>query len=139
MDPEKELTGEILEEFINKHKARIPRYTDLMDMYKGDHEIKHMDEKEMGKPDNRLVVNFAKYIVDTLNGYFIGIPVKTIHPDSEVSDRMRTIAKRNSQNDNNAELSKMCSIYGDRKSTRLNSSHVAISYAVFCLKKKKKI
>src|SRR5690625_5440210 len=29
----------------------------------------------------------------------------------------------------------MCSS-GDRKSTRLNSSHVAISYAVFCLKKK---
>src|SRR5690625_5498026 len=26
----------------------------------------------------------------------------------------------------------------DRKSTRLNSSHVAISYAVFCLKKKRK-
>src|SRR5690625_7350288 len=26
----------------------------------------------------------------------------------------------------------------DRKSTRLNSSHVAISYAVYCLKKKKK-
>src|SRR5690625_7956373 len=31
-------------------------------------------------------------------------------------------------------------LYGlDRKSTRLNSSHVAISYAVFCLKKKKNI
>src|SRR5207249_7857102 len=28
-------------------------------------------------------------------------------------------------------------VYGDRKSTRLNSSHVSISYAVFCLKKKK--
>src|SRR5690554_7751369 len=28
---------------------------------------------------------------------------------------------------------------GDRKSTCLNSSHVRISYAVFCLKKKKKI
>src|SRR5207253_9228276 len=28
------------------------------------------------------------------------------------------------------------SLPGDRKSTRLNSSHVAISYAVFCLKKK---
>src|SRR5947199_4454233 len=27
----------------------------------------------------------------------------------------------------------------DRKSTRLNSSHLGISYAVFCLKKKKKI
>src|SRR5262245_63644447 len=27
--------------------------------------------------------------------------------------------------------------FGDRKSTRLNSSHLGISYAVFCLKKKK--
>src|SRR5699024_11477411 len=27
-------------------------------------------------------------------------------------------------------------LFGDRKSTRLNSSHVSISYAVFCLKKK---
>src|SRR3712207_9273679 len=30
-------------------------------------------------------------------------------------------------------------VYGDRKSTRLNSSHANISYAVFCLKKKKTI
>src|SRR2546426_8016267 len=30
-------------------------------------------------------------------------------------------------------------IPGDRKSTRLNSSHLVISYAVFCLKKKKSI
>src|SRR5438067_5798910 len=30
-----------------------------------------------------------------------------------------------------------CAIAIDRKSTRLNSSHVSISYAVFCLKKKK--
>src|SRR5260221_8328694 len=29
-------------------------------------------------------------------------------------------------------------LYQDRKSTRLNSSHTVISYAVFCLKKKKK-
>src|SRR5689334_24104270 len=29
-------------------------------------------------------------------------------------------------------------VAGDRKSTRLNSSHSSISYAVFCLKKKKK-
>src|SRR3712207_8193178 len=31
----------------------------------------------------------------------------------------------------------MRSVRGDRKSTRLNSSHANISYAVFCLKKKK--
>src|SRR5256885_10976048 len=30
-------------------------------------------------------------------------------------------------------------LFGDRKSTRLNSSHLVISYAVFCLKKKNKM
>src|SRR5256885_8612937 len=30
-------------------------------------------------------------------------------------------------------------VAADRKSTRLNSSHLVISYAVFCLKKKKKV
>src|SRR5439155_24610951 len=34
--------------------------------------------------------------------------------------------------------SELATFVEDRKSTRLNSSHVAISYAVFCLKKKKK-
>src|SRR5256885_10596312 len=44
-----------------------------------------------------------------------------------------------------AELCTRCGGFGeepttdkDRKSTRLNSSHLVISYAVFCLKKKKK-
>src|SRR5256885_10022175 len=32
-----------------------------------------------------------------------------------------------------------CASVEDRKSTRLNSSHLVISYAVFCLKKKKKL
>src|SRR5207249_10355779 len=39
----------------------------------------------------------------------------------------------------NTVISPMRDSQGDRKSTRLNSSHVSISYAVFCLKKKKKI
>src|SRR3989442_11513185 len=37
-----------------------------------------------------------------------------------------------------AEISQKPGPRRDRKSTRLNSSHVRISYAVFCLKKKKK-
>src|SRR2546426_7840896 len=35
-----------------------------------------------------------------------------------------------------AEMNVVCAV-PDRKSTRLNSSHLVISYAVFCLKKKK--
>src|SRR3712207_7272133 len=36
-----------------------------------------------------------------------------------------------------AYLTAVATFYEDRKSTRLNSSHANISYAVFCLKKKK--
>src|SRR2546427_4465902 len=35
-------------------------------------------------------------------------------------------------------MDEIATLLGDRKSTRLNSSHSQISYAVFCLKKKKK-
>src|SRR2546426_8875042 len=35
-------------------------------------------------------------------------------------------------------LIRLVGLRGDRKSTRLNSSHLVISYAVFCLKKKKR-
>src|SRR5262245_65878218 len=38
-----------------------------------------------------------------------------------------------------ADKAKVLAATIDRKSTRLNSSHLGISYAVFCLKKKKKI
>src|SRR5436190_3711217 len=38
----------------------------------------------------------------------------------------------------NQRWRRAASVEGDRKSTRLNSSHTVISYAVFCLKKKKK-
>src|SRR5262245_62933354 len=42
------------------------------------------------------------------------------------------------QGDSDRDLVVVESGVGDRKSTRLNSSHLGISYAVFCLKKKKK-
>src|SRR2546430_10330767 len=45
-------------------------------------------------------------------------------------------ATRNSSTGNHS-VSENLGIIGDRKSTRLNSSHSQISYAVFCLKKKK--
>src|SRR5690554_7004285 len=53
----------------------------------------------------------------------------------ELTAGARTLAKRS---DVDAVICLGCVIQGDtdRKSTRLNSSHVRISYAVFCLKKK---
>src|SRR2546426_6911998 len=62
------------------------------------------------------------------------------HPDAEFSALQSCTEIRNQRMEQVVfgliELTKMCS---DRKSTRLNSSHLVISYAVFCLKKKKYI
>src|SRR6266496_2843455 len=44
---------------------------------------------------------------------------------------------RETRVDSGPSTSRPFSMQSDRKSTRLNSSHVEISYAVFCLKKKK--
>src|SRR3712207_8602516 len=57
-------------------------------------------------------------------GWFHTGDLGVLHPDGyiEVKDRAKDIVISG----------------GDRKSTRLNSSHANISYAVFCLKKKKK-
>lgn len=107
-----EMTPELLADYIKKHKALNIRYERLYKMYKGEHEILERQQKEKYKPDNRLVVNFAKYIVDTLNGFFIGIPIKATHESDEVSKYLEFIDSYNNQDDNNAELSKLCSIYG---------------------------
>src|SRR5690348_17781918 len=45
--------------------------------------------------------------------------------------------QKNTQHDEKNQGSSKGKPQGDRKSTRLNSSHPSISYAVFCLKKKK--
>src|SRR2546426_8744253 len=49
------------------------------------------------------------------------------------------VTARNRESDAGADDPVLGTLDRDRKSTRLNSSHLVISYAVFCLKKKKAI
>src|SRR5256885_6218492 len=53
-------------------------------------------------------------------------------------ERYFALTKLDSVNGGSPEQNKHKVLFEDRKSTRLNSSHLVISYAVFCLKKKKK-
>src|SRR5437762_7743496 len=65
-----------------------------------------------------------------------------LRPDFQLLDRGGAKRVRGAKHDALSFLAKpVCELpdAGDRKSTRLNSSHRCISYAVFCLKKKKKI
>src|SRR5262245_65102874 len=58
-------------------------------------------------------------------------------PPSQEIDEERTQIVEDVDEDRERPLRSGC-VPQDRKSTRLNSSHLGISYAVFCLKKKKK-
>lgn len=111
---EEELTDNKLNEFIARHAAECSfRYRQLQDAYETEYPIFLEPAKPKWKPDNRIAVNFAKYIVDTMNGFFIGHPIKLqVDDDEAVKNYVELLDQYNDQDDNNAELSKICSIFG---------------------------
>src|SRR5699024_11673736 len=66
-------------------------------------------------------------------GYLVGIAADSGNADTIIVSAAKS--PRTAYKPSNAETMMVSAL--DRKSTRLNSSHVSISYAVFCLKKKK--
>ena len=125
-----EMTLELLQEFLDEHKRDCARHKMLQNAYESKHDILDLPHKPKYKPDNRIVVNFAKYIVDTFNGFFIGIPVKVVADDKKVSDAVEFIDRYNDQDDNNAELAKIMDIHGNGFETYFTDeeSELGITY-----------
>src|SRR5438876_2015013 len=73
-------------------------------------------------------------------------PISTLFPYTTLFRSFRLVLPRDKRDRLAARAARLkrpracsvagCQAEGDRKSTRLNSSHPSISYAVFCLKKK---
>lgn len=113
MSDKQVLDEKLLNEFIQANiQITSVKYKPLDRAYNNDYDIFHLPEKESWKPDNRLAVNFAKYIVDIFNGFFIGIPIKINCDDERVKAYIEFLDSYNNQDDNNAELSKTMSIFG---------------------------
>lgn len=106
------ITVEVLTKFMEKHKLEVARYEYLKNMYRGIMSIDDEPTKDPWKPDNRLTVNFTKYIVDTFTGYFNGIPVKKSHSDKEILSKLQEFDNLNDMEDEESELAKMACIYG---------------------------
>ena len=106
------ITNDVVKKFMEKHKSEVTRYEYLKNMYRGIMDIDYADPKEPWKPDNRLSVNFTKYIVDTFTGYFNGIPIKKTHKDKEILKKLQEFDNLNDMEDEESELAKMACIYG---------------------------
>src|SRR5439155_15341589 len=91
-------------------------------LYESDHRVMRYAEALAARGDQVDVISLRKEGMPAEEIIF-GVRVSRIH--------MRSFKEKKRL----SFLGGVCAL--DRKSTRLNSSHVAISYAVFCLKKKK--
>lgn len=113
LEENKELDEATLGKFLAKHTEECTRrYKILEDAYRTDYEIFRQPKKPAWKPDNRIAVNFAKYIVDTMNGFFIGNPIKVSCDEEKIAEYVEFLGRYSGQDDQDAELSKVCSIYG---------------------------
>lgn len=107
------LTQDTLRQIVNFHSRKLaPEYQRLKNLYTGDHDILKKPKKAQYKPDNRLVANFAKYLVDTFTGFFVGIPPRITHDSEDVSQYIAWFSAYSGIEDTLAEVAKDCDIYG---------------------------
>jgi SPP1 family phage portal protein len=111
-DTGKAIDMDLINEYIKKHEERVPRYKYLDDLYKGFHAVFDLPDKESWKPDNRLAVNFPKYVTDIFMGFTYGIPVKKKHPEEAIDEAIRAFDKRNNIVDHDFELVKNVCKFG---------------------------
>ena len=108
-----QMSPEFLAKYIGKHKTLVrDRYQKLEDAYENRYSIYDQTKKPDWKPDNRVSINYAKYIVDTMSGFFMGVPVKTSSDKDQIKAYMELLDQYNDADDNNSELSKIADIHG---------------------------
>lgn len=106
------ISVELVNEYIRKHEERMQRYNYLENLYKGFHDVYKQPEKPDWKPDNRLAVNFPRYITETFMGYAYGIPIKKNHPKEEISVALHDFENNNEITNHEYELFRKACIYG---------------------------
>ena len=108
---EEELDPHDLLSFMRKNIQYAKDYKHNMQMNLGNHDILNQQRRMYG-PDNRLVANLPHYIVDTYNGFFVGIPPKITLDDKNENEALQQWNDTNSFQDKLSEISKQTDIYG---------------------------
>ncbi len=104
-----------LADMIENHKGvQRPRLRTLENYYKGDNEtiLTGQRRKEDHQADNRATHNFAKYVSQFIQGYMVGIPIKTSYTDEKVEEVLRDMNRINDADEHNSELILDQSIFG---------------------------
>ncbi len=101
----------ILKKISKFENRELQRLNTLYEYYRGKHMILSAS-KPNGKPNNKLVTNFAKNIVNNTTGYFMGKPVTYKCEDENLKDAVDKIIKYNDDAAHNIQLAKDLSVFG---------------------------
>lgn len=113
LNKNQEIVPTILTKIIQGHlSTEVPRLQTLENYYKGATAITTRVMADATKPNNKVVSPYARYITDTLTGFFMGKPVSYSASSDEDIDLVLAALKDNSEQDENATLATDASIYG---------------------------
>lgn len=112
-----DLLGDLksLSRIIQHHaEHQQPRLRELQEYYKGGNTsiLVGKRRREEHLADNRATHNFAKYVSQFIQGYLMGVPLKTTYPDSNVDELLRDINRVNDADEHNSDLVLNQSIFG---------------------------
>ena len=103
---------ELLNYCIQEHKKTLDRLETLSNTYDGEHEILNRTKENENAPNNKIVVNHAKYVVDMNVGFMVGNPIayassneEDISPITDEYDRMDIVS-------HDTEMEKDLSVFG---------------------------
>ena len=104
-----------LSKMIQHHaEHQIPRLWTLQQYYKGTNVniLIGKRRREEHLADNRATHNFARYVSQFIQGYLMGVPLKTSHPEESTDELLRDINRINDADEHNSDLALDQSIYG---------------------------
>lgn len=104
-----------LSKIISHHQnEQQPRLKELRDYYKGNNAgiLGGKRRKEDHMADNRATHNFAQYVSQFIQGYMVGVPLKTTYPDESIEKKIRELNRTNDADEHNSDLVLEQSVFG---------------------------
>lgn len=108
MDIEGVPSAELIKKLVQGHKT--DREQRLRDYYDGKHDILDRTFEDETKPNNKIVVNFCKYISDVSVGNFLGTPVSYSSADTKLMESLQDIFNYNDEQNVNMKLGHAASV-----------------------------
>src|SRR5690625_3794563 len=122
-----------LAEIIQHHaEHQRPRLQTLKNYYEANNEyvLRQNRRRDEHLADHRAIHAFGEYISNFMQGYMVGIPLKTSYPDEEVDELLREINRTNNADEHNADLVLDQSIYGRAYELLYRNAKDEIRFAV---------